>query len=613
MFFQFFNRGPDLRSDSGGAGAGALAALALTVLVGTYTLNSTRSFQSAKEAKKQDLDRDQAYEENLNALTIVAGLVRGYRPVVYLENYLQVTTDLLQPDEPKYDEAVLAVSPSRKGGGGWKLSGERTIRVYLPERTGRDDFLKVMKGKSVPKAVGSSRYATVRLKGLKNDKTFPHLITDMVFTSTVKMPDGREKSLTAQIPVEAPPQPEVKAVQSGSKVQVSLVAGVARGIKLSYVDDKEKKIGKVVYLSHKDLKSRNKLINAYSHEVNSKDVIYWEESASKEVDSGEAKEESRVRVDDVKFTNFSKSNCSYKVTFSGDETTTITRPGYTILAEAFAVDSDQSVQNEDFNYTQEPIKDAISDKIKNKALTKSNSGDLYKSALSCISRPGYKISGSSGRMDGFYQGHWMAEYDKMTGGVLPVVGDCWQACSNGWIAPGIGMYAVVPKTSGGCKKVRLRSRDNSCGCFQEDSRITLLDGTSKPISALTGDDILWNPVLKTGVEIDYMIRGEEELPLVRVNAGGEELVVTHQHPFPTPDGIRRAEQLRKGDRVMLANNRYVPVTAVQQVKADKKPVVWNIMLKKGPTEDHHMLEANGMVTGDLHVQWKHMRRGVAGR
>ncbi|MES2744666.1 MAG: Hint domain-containing protein [Bdellovibrionota bacterium] len=159
-----------------------------------------------------------------------------------------------------------------------------------------------------------------------------------------------------------------------------------------------------------------------------------------------------------------------------------------------------------------------------------------------------------------------------------------------------------------CKRKLLFKR-GVCGCFADDTQITLGDGiTQKAISSLTYEDTVWNPLLKRAFGIRRITRGPEKVPMIKITADGKSVSVTGKHPFPTKEGNKTAFSLSVGDSIRSASGDWVEVEQIDiEVKKDsaKDPVVWNVELD-APNEDedaHHVL-ANGVVTGDYFIQVK---------
>ncbi len=153
-----------------------------------------------------------------------------------------------------------------------------------------------------------------------------------------------------------------------------------------------------------------------------------------------------------------------------------------------------------------------------------------------------------------------------------------------------------------CNRKFLMDR-TSCGCFQEDTQITLGDGkTTRAIDQLTESDSVWNPILKKAQSIKRMTRGPEALPMLSIQTASGNVTVTGGHPFPMPDGsIVQAHVLKVGDKV-LVNGEWETISAVEIKQSEKQPVVWNLELIGDDNQDTHFILANGIVTGDLKIQ-----------
>jgi hypothetical protein len=143
----------------------------------------------------------------------------------------------------------------------------------------------------------------------------------------------------------------------------------------------------------------------------------------------------------------------------------------------------------------------------------------------------------------------------------------------------------------------------ACGCFAEETQILLGDQkSSKKISDLTPEDQVWNPIAGKAYAIDRLTRGPESLPMIHIRTKQGNLVVTGNHPFPTPEGIVRAFQLQSGQQILDAERNLLLVEDIALKREARDPVVWNLVLKGSQALEDHFVVANGVVTGDLFIQ-----------
>jgi hypothetical protein len=222
------------------------------------------------------------------------------------------------------------------------------------------------------------------------------------------------------------------------------------------------------------------------------------------------------------------------------------------------------------------------------------------------------------------------EYKCKTFGPGHQVLDCTDKLTN-WLGPGLGYYTHLDgyqsfdPTKWVCYKCGLFmgfDPNNNCrmtqvgvrgtgGCFAEDTQIQLEDGRSVSVSALRDGDRIWNPVLGKGQAIHKVIAGQESLPLYRVIQNDSVLRVTEAHPFLTPLGIIAAKDLQAGDLIPDTDGRWMPVQSVTRETEGYGRKVWNFeIVSDSPTEDSHMLLANGIITGDLYLQKRSISRNL---
>jgi hypothetical protein len=120
-----------------------------------------------------------------------------------------------------------------------------------------------------------------------------------------------------------------------------------------------------------------------------------------------------------------------------------------------------------------------------------------------------------------------------------------------------------------------------------------------------GDEVL-NPLTGGKQRITELVRGPEKLPMVEVMVGSNKLLITSQHPMyvrETQGGIPvlvAAESVKPGQWIVgAAADR--KVDGVRRVDMGPGYLVYNFKLGGAKFQDH-IVEANGIVTGDLNLQ-----------
>jgi hypothetical protein len=141
------------------------------------------------------------------------------------------------------------------------------------------------------------------------------------------------------------------------------------------------------------------------------------------------------------------------------------------------------------------------------------------------------------------------------------------------------------------------------GCFVGTVQIKLAGGTTKPASRIDTGDWLWNPLRRLPVRVAKVVVGPEKQPVVELRGKGFSLEVTETHPFPTTSGLRQARELRIGDRVIDGAGRPVSIEAIRRPFLPPGDLVYNFELDTpSPEWEDRVIEANGIATGDLHLQ-----------
>jgi|GEM_PF-2791576 len=144
------------------------------------------------------------------------------------------------------------------------------------------------------------------------------------------------------------------------------------------------------------------------------------------------------------------------------------------------------------------------------------------------------------------------------------------------------------------------------GCFAEGTQIKMADGSQRPIEMIRDGEKVWNPVLRRPVTVERITSGPEDAAMVRVTVAGHTVDVTSEHPFLTPSGLVRADNLAVGDVVVADGGSVKTIGQIERVGSMRKPVVYNLAVAASDEDSlsAHMLEANGVTTGDLYLQEK---------
>lgn len=141
------------------------------------------------------------------------------------------------------------------------------------------------------------------------------------------------------------------------------------------------------------------------------------------------------------------------------------------------------------------------------------------------------------------------------------------------------------------------------GCFDEDTLIKMGDGSLKKIRSIRNGDLVFNPVLKRAFPVSKVTMGYEKQALYEVGYSSATARVTYNHPFLTKMGIKTAEQLTGKDELIGKSGIYHRIKSLKVLPIKKKQVVVNISLKSGSENpQYHMIEADGVVSGDLFLQ-----------
>ncbi|MCB9229000.1 MAG: hypothetical protein H6618_05255 [Deltaproteobacteria bacterium] len=165
---------------------------------------------------------------------------------------------------------------------------------------------------------------------------------------------------------------------------------------------------------------------------------------------------------------------------------------------------------------------------------------------------------------------------------------------------------------------------NSNGCFARGTPVLMADGQSKAVEQIVQGDFVRNPVTGQSSRVSAVTVGPQQKPMLRIFYGeGKKLESTWNHPFLTPEGLMRADQLSPGQKLLFLGDHlyFTSVTRIEEIPLDSERLVWNLLLEKDElstysdingsfSEDfmkikdlqQHVFIANGVVTGDYHIQ-----------
>jgi hypothetical protein len=151
------------------------------------------------------------------------------------------------------------------------------------------------------------------------------------------------------------------------------------------------------------------------------------------------------------------------------------------------------------------------------------------------------------------------------------------------------------------------------GCVIEGTPVSLADGGTVPIEKLKAGDIVMGPSGKR-LRVTGITPGHDRNFVKLMNAAGDAVVVTFDHPVLTTDGMRRADHLKVGDTVYGRNG----PSALREVRTDhreKPAAVYSVHLAAAnggalADTDDHAFYAGAILVGD-HVAQAALRRQAA--
>lgn len=145
------------------------------------------------------------------------------------------------------------------------------------------------------------------------------------------------------------------------------------------------------------------------------------------------------------------------------------------------------------------------------------------------------------------------------------------------------------------------------GCFAPETLITMADGQKKEIQKIKLNDKVRNPLNGLPAIVIRITKGpESDKGMLEIGfKGSHKVVVTSKHPFMTRQGLKQADELTEKDELVIGQDSFKKITHIvrRPVKVDQTVV--NIAVTGQTFEaSDHMIEADGVIAGDLFLQEK---------
>jgi len=137
------------------------------------------------------------------------------------------------------------------------------------------------------------------------------------------------------------------------------------------------------------------------------------------------------------------------------------------------------------------------------------------------------------------------------------------------------------------------------GCFLGGVKIRMADKSLVDIELIKEGDIVFNPFVQKGFKVKQVFSGDEKEEMIKLTVGDDSLVVTRNHAMWVNGKFIKAQDIKLKDEVIYYNEaRYLHKSVYEK----KENVVYNLLLEDGDSWEDHIVEANGIMTGDIKVQ-----------
>jgi|688.fasta_scaffold129826_2 hypothetical protein len=145
------------------------------------------------------------------------------------------------------------------------------------------------------------------------------------------------------------------------------------------------------------------------------------------------------------------------------------------------------------------------------------------------------------------------------------------------------------------------------GCFAPETLITMADGTKKQIQEIKLNDRVKNPLTGLSAIVIRVSKGPEaDKGMLEVGfKDGGKVLVTSKHPFMTRQGLKQADELTDADEIIVRSGAFRKVDHLVRRPVNGNQTVVNIAVTGKTFEAaDHMIEADGVIAGDLFLQEK---------
>lgn len=141
------------------------------------------------------------------------------------------------------------------------------------------------------------------------------------------------------------------------------------------------------------------------------------------------------------------------------------------------------------------------------------------------------------------------------------------------------------------------------GCFDPSATILLEGGKLVAARDVKLGDRIFNSLSGRSFAVKRVLVGPENLPMVEMGFNGHLLRVTQEHPILTADGMKRANQVKVGDRILDAagNEQELQYVRLAELVDGQKVVNFELDVDSSDPIDR-LIVADNMTSGDLAVQ-----------
>ena len=140
--------------------------------------------------------------------------------------------------------------------------------------------------------------------------------------------------------------------------------------------------------------------------------------------------------------------------------------------------------------------------------------------------------------------------------------------------------------------------------WDANSLVEMADHSFKKVSELNAGEWVWNPKLNKPSQVVYSYKTMPNNSMIELKFKSGIARITGNHPFITDKGLRRASELRPGDKLPGVKTAWKIIQSVKAYKPTEQTMVYDIFLDPSHPPKDRMMNIDGLqVPGYEHQRY----------